>query len=118
MNMLHIKIQELAGREYQTKIVITELVIEDYNTDGVRGDLDFIDDEDGDSKTQDVFHLFRSLQKTGKGSDQENQELGSWGMGKNMYAQTSNLGGFFGYSIREHRKKSFYLECQYIRYIR
>ena len=31
------------------------LVIEDYNTDGVRGDLDFIDDEDGDSKLRMFF---------------------------------------------------------------
>ena len=83
------------------------LVIEDYNTEGARGELDYISDGDNNSFEQDVFHLFRSLQKTGKDLDEETPQLGSWGMGKNMYAQTSNLGGFFGYSIREHSESEF-----------
>ena len=86
------------------------LVIEDFNTNGVRGDLDFTNDgdDDSDNSDQDLYHLFRSLQVTGKGSgESNNKQLGSWGMGKNMYAQTSDLGCFLGYSVRKHEQAEF-----------
>ena len=86
------------------------LLIEDFNTNGVRGDLDFTNDGDDDSNNseQDLYHLFRSLQVTGKGSGgSNNNQLGSWGMGKNMYAQTSDLGCFLGYSVRDHEQAEF-----------
>ena len=86
------------------------LVIEDFNTNGVRGDLKFTNDGDDSSNNshQDLYHLFRSLQVTGKGSgESNNKQLGSWGMGKNMYAQTSDLGCFLGYSIRDHEQAEF-----------
>ena len=75
------------------------LVIEDFNTTGVRGDMDF--NAFGENQDQDLFNLYRSIGMTGKDLDNEDN-LGSWGLGKNMYAQTSRLSSFLGYSCREH----------------
>ena len=66
------------------------LLIEDFNTSGVRVIYNFTNEGDEDGNNSDRFcHLFRSLQVTGKGgSESSNKQLGSWGWGKTSYAQT------------------------------
>ena len=74
------------------------LVIEDFNTTGVIGNINF----HGliDNTNQNYFNLFRSIGMTSKDQDNTNT-LGSWGMGKNMYAQVSRISTFLGYTCRK-----------------
>ena len=74
------------------------MVIEDFNTTGVIGDINF----HGliDNTNQNYFNLFRSMGMTSKDKDNTNT-LGSWGMGKNMYAQVSRISTFLGYTCRK-----------------
>ena len=80
------------------------MLIEDFNTTGVIGSIDFNSIKDSDR--QNFFHLFRSIGMTSK--DKDNTEtLGSWGMGKNTYAQESRISTFLGYSSRVEKPEEF-----------
>ena len=90
------------------------MLIEDFNTTGVIGDIDFNSIKDSDK--QNFFHLFRSIGMTSK--DKDNTEtLGSWGMGKNTYAQESRISTFLGYSSRSESPKEFITGCLFSNFI-
>jgi hypothetical protein len=93
----HIKSDEcgLISTPQSTQGVRT-LLIEDFNTHGVRGDVAFHSTK-APTEKNDFHFLFRSLGRTGKTGD----SLGSWGVGKNMYARVSTVATYFGYSIRD-----------------
>lgn len=71
------------------------ILIEDFNTTGVTGDVTKRSEPAGSGNN---FHgLFRSAGKTSKSSGG-----GSWGVGKRVTNSASSIGTFIGYSVR-HR---------------
>tara|TARA_B100000315_G_scaffold260723_1_gene324479 strand:+ start:2333 stop:4174 length:1842 start_codon:yes stop_codon:yes gene_type:complete len=71
------------------------LVIEDFFTHGLLGDINYVSTREP-QKINHYYYLLRWLGRTGK-----SEGLGSWGVGKNMYARISEISTFFAYSIRD-----------------
>jgi hypothetical protein len=72
------------------------LVIEDFNTTGLRGDPAELDPVDEAAEGNDFFYFFRAEGKSGKsGADR-----GRWGVGKYVFPMASHINTFFGLTIR------------------
>ena len=69
------------------------LVIEDFNTSGLTGD---IHDDDTDSNDNKFLNFLRSTGRTS--SDDERR--GSWGIGKTVFPRSSRINGFIAYTVR------------------
>ena len=74
------------------------LIIEDFNTRGLNGDPEEIDDND----SNDFYYFFRNMARTGK----ESNKGGSWGIGKSMFAYSSRWKSFFGLTVRSDDNKT------------
>lgn len=70
------------------------LIIEDFNTYGLTGDLD------NPKKGERYKHFFLSFSKSKSGT-----QLGRRGQGRNVYFIASKIRSFFGYSIQSDTKK-------------
>jgi|688.fasta_scaffold137907_1 hypothetical protein len=70
------------------------LIIEDFNTYGLTGDLD------SPKKGERYKHFFLSFSKSKSGT-----QLGRRGQGRNVYFIASRIRSFFGYSIQSDTKK-------------
>lgn len=72
------------------------VVIEDFNTTGLRGDPTELDPMLGAEEVNDFFYFFRAEGKSGKsGADR-----GRWGVGKYVFPMASHVNSFFGLTVR------------------
>lgn len=79
---------DVAGVEFK---VPEALVIEDFGTKGLTGSINQIDDDN----FSDFWRRHGKSHKTGK-------SRGRWGLGKLVYSTSSDLGVFFGATVRDN----------------
>jgi len=72
------------------------LLIEDYGTRGLQGDISQYDDLDDDFKKNDFYYFWRNIGRTRK----EATDLGRWGLGKTVFQAASRINSFFGLTCR------------------
>lgn len=78
------------------------LVVEDFATRGLEGDmLLFRDPHSGDRSRQDFYWFWRNIGRSGKTGD----DLGRWGLGKTVYRAASRVGCMFGVTVRESDRR-------------
>ncbi len=79
------------------------LTIEDFGTRGLCGDPKQYDDSEEKGPKNDFFYFWRNY---GRSSKRETQ-LGRWGVGKTVFAESSRVSSFFGLTVREDDQKHF-----------
>ena len=72
------------------------ILIEDYGTRGLQGDISQYDDLDDDFKKNDFYYFWRNIGRTRK----EATDLGRWGLGKTVFQAASRINSFFGITVR------------------
>lgn len=78
------------------------LVVEDFGTRGLEGDVElFRDPPSGQGQRQDFYWFWRNIGRSGKTGD----DLGRWGLGKTVYRAASRVGCMFGLTIRASDRK-------------
>jgi hypothetical protein len=75
---------------------INYLLVEDYGTRGLQGDISQYDDLDDDFKKNDFYYFWRNIGRTRK----EATDLGRWGLGKTVFQAASRINSFFGITER------------------
>ena len=75
---------------------IDYLLVEDYGTRGLQGDILQYDDLDDDFKKNDFYYFWRNIGRTRK----EATDLGRWGLGKTVFQAASRINSFFGITVR------------------
>jgi hypothetical protein len=75
---------------------LSAMVIEDYGTRGLQGDVLQYDDLDEDAPKNDFFYFWRNIGRTQK----ELTDLGRWGLGKTVFQAASRINTFFGLTVR------------------
>jgi hypothetical protein len=75
------------------------ICIEDFNTSGLDGDPAFDDNEAplAENDRNNFFYFWRNIARSGKNT----KELGSWGVGKQVFAASSCINTYFGLSVRK-----------------
>jgi len=76
------------------------LVIEDFGTSGLEGDVRQWHDIPGVRNS--FFYFFRAEGRTGKGED----DRGRWGIGKYVFPRSSGANSFFGLTVRSSDSKA------------
>ena len=79
------------------------IVIEDYGTRGLQGDILQYDDLDDDVKKNDFFYFWRNIGRTKK----ELTDLGRWGLGKTVFQAASRINTFFGLTFRKDDGRAY-----------
>ncbi|MFO7710091.1 MAG: hypothetical protein R6V84_18130 [Desulfobacterales bacterium] len=79
------------------------MVIEDYGTRGLQGDVLQYDDLDDDVKKNDFFYFWRNIGRTKK----ELTDLGRWGLGKTVFQAASRINSFFGLTVRKDDSRAY-----------
>jgi hypothetical protein len=79
------------------------MVIEDYGTRGLQGEVLQYDDLDDDIKKNDFFYFWRNIGRTKK----ELTDLGRWGLGKTVFQAASRINTFFGLTVREDDGRAY-----------
>jgi disulfide oxidoreductase YuzD len=79
---------------------ISYLVFEDFGTTGLQGNTEQTRDL-GSKIKNPFFYFFRAEGRSGKGE----QDRGRWGVGKHVFAQTSRVKTFWGFTVRNDDKK-------------
>ncbi len=77
------------------------IVIEDFGTRGLCGDPAQSFDVQGQSRRNDFFYFWRNVARSKKGG----AERGRWGVGKTVFPASSQIGAFFGLTVREDDKQ-------------
>lgn len=72
------------------------LLIEDFGTRGLQGDVSQYDDLDDDIRRNDFYYFWRNIGRTRKGDT----DLGRWGLGKTVFQAASRINSFFGLTVR------------------
>ena len=75
------------------------LVVEDFGTSGLVGDVEQWADEPGVKNT--FYYFFRAEGRTGKGEE----DRGRWGVGKYVFPRSSRAKSFFGFTVRRDDQK-------------
>ncbi len=94
------------------------LVIEDFGTSGLEGDVRQWHDIAGSKNA--FFYFFRAEGRTGKGED----DRGRWGIGKYVFPRSSRANSFFGFTVRRNDARALLMgqavlkthECRGVRY--
>ncbi len=73
------------------------LVIEDFGTRGLTGDILAARPNELTESGKDFFYFWRNVGRSGKAEDKR----GSWGLGKAVYAASSRIRSFFGWTVRQ-----------------
>src|SRR5947209_6542651 len=73
------------------------LLIEDFNTRGLRGDPE--QEKDVSGQKNDFYYFWRNV---GRSSKQEN-DRGRWGLGKNVFPASSRINTFLGLTVRREQ---------------
>ena len=76
---------------------LEHILIEDYGTRGLQGDIRQYDDLDDDVKKNDFYYFWRNIGRTRK----ESTDLGRWGLGKTVFQAASRINAFFGFTVRK-----------------
>lgn len=76
------------------------VAIEDFGTSGLEGNAEPHVPADGE--TNDFFAFFRAEGWTNKGDE----SMGRWGIGKTVFPRSSQINGFFGWTIRDSDRRS------------
>lgn len=80
----------------ENSAVVPCLLIEDFNTNGLRGDPKIHRDPPADAAVRnDFFWFIRNVGRSGKA----NGDRGRWGLGKIVYPASSEIRSFFSYSV-------------------
>ena len=74
----------------------SHLLIEDYHTRGLQGDVRQFDDLDDDETRNDFFYFWRNIGRTRKTST----DLGRWGLGKTVFQAVSRINAILGITVR------------------
>ena len=72
------------------------ILIEDYGTRGLQGDIRQYDDLDDGLQRNDFYYFWRNVGRTRKGET----DLGRWGLGKTVFQAASRINTFFGLTVR------------------
>lgn len=75
------------------------LVVEDFGTSGLVGDIEQWADEPGEKNA--FYYFFRAEGRTGKGDE----DRGRWGVGKYVFPRSSRANSFFGLTVRRDDQK-------------
>ena len=67
------------------------ILIEDFRTRGLQGDIYQYDDLDDEGKRNDFYYFWRNIGRTQK----ESTDLGRWGLGKTVFQAASRINSFF-----------------------
>lgn len=86
------------------------LVFEDFGTTGLIGDWEQTDVIEGAKNA--FFYFFRAEGATEKSADQ----LGRWGIGKQVFPRSSHAQTLFGYSVTEAHPKGFLMGSCILKY--
>ena len=73
------------------------MLIEDFGTRGLQGDIYQYDDLEDEVKRNDFYYFWRNIGRTKK----ESTDLGRWGLGKTVFQAASRINSFFGVTVRE-----------------
>jgi hypothetical protein len=76
------------------------LVIEDFGTSGLEGDVRQWHDVEGSKNA--FFYFFRAEGRTGKSED----DRGRWGIGKYVFPRSSRANSFFGFTVRRNDSRA------------
>ena len=88
--------------DFQSKI--KALLVEDYNTVGLPGNLmENRDPEDNDISPHNFYWFWRRVGKSGK----RNEEIGRWGLGKTVFSASSKINTFWGLTVRDDDGNKF-----------
>ena len=82
---------------------LEHILIEDYGTRGLQGDIRQYDDLDDDVKKNDFYYFWRNIGRTRK----ESTDLGRWGLGKTVFQAASRINAFFGFTVRKDDSQTF-----------
>ncbi len=82
---------------------LSYLLIEDYGTRGLQGDVLQYDDLEDDLKKNDFFYFWRNIGRTKK----ELTDLGRWGLGKTVFQAASRINTFFGLTVRRDDGRAY-----------
>jgi len=93
----HRCLEEIGSDPIDLKMPMSYLVIEDFNTTGLRGDPLETADPGEKSGRNDFYWFIRNVGRTGKKAG----DRGRWGLGKIVYPASSLIRSFFCYSVRE-----------------
>jgi hypothetical protein len=94
---LHLKAQHAGLQDMPSPAEpINYLLVEDYGTRGLQGDISQYDDLDDDFKKNDFYYFWRNIGRTRK----EATDLGRWGLGKTVFQAASRINSFFGITER------------------
>jgi hypothetical protein len=92
----------------QTEIV-DYLVVEDFGTRGLNGYIEETEREGAFNKNDGSFHDFyyfwRNIGRSGK----KDSDLGSWGLGKQVFPAASKINTYFGLSARSTDGRIYYM---------
>jgi len=94
----HSGLRELPGDEEPFEYIL----IEDYGTRGLQGDVRQYDDLDDDIKKNDFYYFWRNIGRTRK----ETTDIGRWGLGKTVFQAASRINSFFGFTTRRDDGKA------------
>ena len=72
------------------------LVIEDFGTRGLEGDIREDEDKRAEGKKNDFFYFWRNIGRAMEGTTAR----GRWGLGKTVFQAASRINSFFGLTIR------------------
>jgi hypothetical protein len=72
------------------------LLVEDFGTRGLQGNIYQEDDLDDDGRRNDFFYFWRNIGRTSKGE----ADLGRWGLGKTVFQAASQINSFLGLTVR------------------
>lgn len=81
---------------------VSFLVIEDFGTRGLGGDISQHEDAELESKN-DFYYFWRNVGRSVKKS----LDRGRWGLGKTVFQASSRINAFFGLTVREEDGKCF-----------
>lgn len=79
------------------------ILIEDYGTHGLQGDILQYDDLDDDIKRNDFYYFWRNIGRTRK----QSTDRGRWGLGKTVFQAASRINSFFGLTVRKDDGQAF-----------
>ena len=89
----HSGLQEVPSRNEGMSYIL----IEDFGTRGLQGDIYQYDDLEEEAKRNDFYYFWRNIGRTKK----ESTDLGRWGLGKTVFQAASKINAFFGLTVRE-----------------
>ncbi len=72
------------------------ILIEDFGTRGLEGDIREDEDRSGQESKNDFFYFWRNIGRTVEGTTAR----GRWGLGKTVFQAASRINSFFGITVR------------------